>query len=162
MAHHFIENSYVFHIFARRADENSIRRLKARITSVNFQPFVKPTLNAMKKVATTWINIFSPIPSLILEMWLRKPSCERSLPQGLPQNQMRGSDLCIGLYLTLLWSSLTERRGKASEERKKDEQESCVRKKRNQVANQAGLVAKWEQGSAMGQGGVKDVGTEEE
>lgn len=82
MAHHFIENSYVFHIFAWRADENSIRRLKARITSVNFQPFVKPTLNAMKKVATTWINIFSPIPSLILEMWLENPAVRDPSPRA--------------------------------------------------------------------------------
>lgn len=106
--------------------------------------------------------IFFPIPSLILEMSLKNPSCERCLPQGLPQNQTCGSDLCTGLGLSILWSLPTDRGGKASEERNKDEQENCGRKKRHQVANQVGLVAKWELGSARGQWGVKDVGTEEE
>lgn len=84
MAHHFIENSYVFHIFARRADENSIRRLKARITSVNFQPFVKPTLNAMKKVATTWINIFFPYSFFNLGDVTEKTQLWEIPPSGLP------------------------------------------------------------------------------
>lgn len=105
---------------------------------------------------------FFPIPFVILEMPLKKPSCERSLPQGPAHSKTCGSNLCIGLCLTLLWSWPTDRGGKAPEKRKKDEQESCGRKKRNQVANQAGLVAKWEQRSARGQWEEKEVGMEEE
>lgn len=57
-------------------------------------------------------------------------------PQGPPQHETRGSDLCTEPCLTLLGSLRTDRGGKTAEKRKKDEQESAAG--RNQVANQAG------------------------
>lgn len=74
IAYQFIENSHFLPTFAQIAEEKPRTGLNAKITSVNFQPFVKPTINPVKNVATAWKNIpiFSPIPSLILEMSLEK------------------------------------------------------------------------------------------
>lgn len=52
IVYQFIENSHFLPTFAEIADDNPRTGLTARITSVNFQPFVKPTINPVKKVAT--------------------------------------------------------------------------------------------------------------
>lgn len=87
---------------------------------------------------------------------------KRSRSQGLPQDQVSGSNSCVGLCLTLLWWLPMERGRKAAEKRKNGEQESCGRKRKSQLARQAGLLAKWEPESARGGRGGKDVGKEEE
>lgn len=62
------------HTFAQIAAESPRIGLMAIITRVSFQPLMNPTMNPAKNVATAWKNIptLSPIPSLILEMSLKK------------------------------------------------------------------------------------------
>lgn len=68
------ECARVSQTFAQTAVESPKMGLMAMITRVSFQPLMNPTMNPAKNVAIAWKNIptLSPIPSLILEMSLKK------------------------------------------------------------------------------------------